>query len=535
MQNEQSLDKSLKYSLSNNKFSVLPFQTNIIFHSLSPFDRIYSLLKKKLSEAPDMVKHYKKRFKYIGIKQIENDEVSYEYMTIINLLNLFFNEKSNRMISDIGYKFKNIKIEINNEYFNFKVNIPSYDDLDFNIFDDRTIDYNDLQSQFSFYENITSFDDNFFDAILLKNLNISGKKSFENLVFMIQDIYKDIKIIDAIKIFIKNIQNYVHVKSIFNLKQYNFLNELIENKENYKTLKSLEIDEELGKIIENKQFSQYLQYIKSLTSKGIIDFNINLEKNDIDLNYFRLSSGEKTLLSYFSNIVGRINELYEIQAKDTTYNSVENKLFLILIDEVELHLHPEWQRNFIKYIEDFFNYKDYPIRLQFVIATHSPFVVSDIYEQNIIYLGEKSKETKTFGGNIFDIFKDDFYVSNTIGAFSETIIKELSEFLYFLFVFKKAKTEFNFFMLRDFLDLMYENSLKKDEENEKLITSIEKYIKEDHDNQNLLKISSNKYLSIYREDRENFFKQVRNIMEKIGEDVIKQHLEKMYLYLKDEQ
>ena len=147
-----------------------------------------------------------------------------------------------------------------------------------------------------------------------------------------------------------------------------------------------------------------------------------------------LSTGEKTLLSYFSNIVGRINELYQIQAQDETYKSVENKLFLILIDEVELHLHPEWQRNFIKYMEDFFNYKEHPIKFQFVIATHSPFVVSDIYNPNIIYLGDKNNETKTFGGNIFDIFKDDFYVSNTIGAFSESIIKELSEFLYFLFV-----------------------------------------------------------------------------------------------------
>jgi len=494
IQNKQALDKSLKYPLSNNKFSVLPFQTNIIFHSLSPFDRIYLLLKQKLSEAPSMVKHYQKRFKYIGIKQIENDEISYEYMTIINLLNLFFRDDSNRMINEIGYKFKNIKIEFNNEYFNFDIQIPLLDELDSDVFNEIKAKYSDLEFLFSSYMTIDNFNDTFFNTILLKNLNISSKKSFEKFIQFIQSTYEGIDTISAIEKFIENIQLHIDNKFLFHQKQYDFLKELIKNKENYKTLKSLENDEELRKIVESKQLYSSLQYVKSLTAKGIVSFNINLEKNNKEINYFRLSSGEKTLLSYFANILGRVSELYEIQAQDETYNNVQNKLFLILIDEVELHLHPEWQRNFIKYVEDFFNYKEHPIKLQFVIATHSPFVVSDIYDQNIIYLGNKDKETKTFGGNIFDIFKDDFYVSNTIGAFSESIIKELSEFLYFLFILEKAKTESNFFMLRDFLDLMYSDSSKKDDENKELITNIENYLNEDDGNKDLLKIFSNKYL-----------------------------------------
>ncbi|MDY0321934.1 MAG: AAA family ATPase [Arcobacteraceae bacterium] len=534
-QNNNNLDKSELYNPSDFGFAVLPFQTNIIFHSLSPFDRIYLLLKKKLSEAPNIVQHYQKRFKYIGIKQIENDEISYEYMTIINLLNLFFRDDSNRMINEIGYKFKNIKIEFNNEYFNFDIQIPLLDELDSDVFNEIKAKYSDLELLFSFYMTIDNFNDTFFNTILLKNLNISSKKSFEKFIQFVQSAYKDTDIVSAIKKFIENIQLHIDNKFLFHSNQYNFLKELIEKKENYQTLKSLENDDELKKIVENEQLYKLLQYIKSLTAKGIVNFHINLEKNDKEINYFRLSSGEKTLLSYFANIVGRINELYQIQAQDKTYNSVQNKLFLILIDEVELHLHPEWQRNFIKYVEDFFNYKEHLIRLQFVIATHSPFVVSDIYDQNIIYLGNKDKETKTFGGNIFDIFKDDFYVSNTIGAFSESIIKELSEFLYFLFVFEKAKTESNFFMLRDFLDLMYSDSSKKDDENQDLITSIGNYLNKDDGNKDLLKISANKYLVAYREDKEKFFKQAKNIIENIGEDVIRQHLEKMHSYLKDVQ
>ncbi|RXI25288.1 AAA family ATPase [Aliarcobacter trophiarum] len=534
-QNNDNLDKNNTYDLSDNGYSVLPFQTNIIFHSLSPFDRIYTLLNQQLSGAPNIIKHYQKRFKYIGIKQIENDEISYDYMTTINLINLFFNENSKKMINDIGYRFKSIKIDFNREYFNFNIQIPLEEDLDLHIFNDIKEKYNDLAWYFMFNETIVNFDDSFFNNLLLKNLNISTKKTFEEFILFIQETYKDIDILSAIKKFTEDIQSYIDNKFLFNRKQYDFLRELIKNKENYKTLKLLENDEELKKIVENKKLYQLLQNIKSLTVRNVINFQINLEKNDKEINYFRLSSGEKTLLSYFANIIGRINELYQIQAQDETYNSVKYKLFLVLIDEVELHLHPEWQRNFIKYIEDFFSYEDHPIRLQFVIATHSPFVVSDIYDQNIIYLGNKNNETKTFGGNIFDIFKDDFYVSNTIGAFSESIIKELSEFLYFLFVFEKAKTESNFFILRDFLDLMYSDSSKKDEENKKLLISIENYINENNVNKDLEKMSLNKYLAVYREDKEKFFKQAKNIIENIGEDVIRQHLDKLYFYLKDKQ
>ena len=70
-QNKNNLDKSNTYDLSDNGFSLLPFQTNIIFHSLSPFDRIYSLIKQKLTESSNIVQHYYKRFKYIGIKQLK--------------------------------------------------------------------------------------------------------------------------------------------------------------------------------------------------------------------------------------------------------------------------------------------------------------------------------------------------------------------------------------------------------------------------------------------------------------------------------
>lgn len=538
-QDKFNTDKNEKFPLTDNGYSVLPFQTSMIFHSLSPFDRIYTLIKEKLSASSDQVKHYHKRFKYIGINQIENNEVKYEHMTIVNLISLFFNENRKQIMNQLGYFFKNIELELNNEFFEFSVDLPDFNSfkgeekkLLENYFTEEL--YETLQESFDFFSIPTLFDDDFFNLILRKYLNIKSPKRF--ILFLSYALQRNTTETDIIKIigtFLLDLQKNIDIKDLFDSKQYPFLSRLITEKDKFLQLRSLTDNEALRQIVENKDLPKMLKNLKSLTAKNIIDFNIYLLKNENEVNFFRLSSGEKTLLSYFANIVGRVNELIDIQAEDATYNNLKNRTFMILIDEVELHLHPEWQRNFIKYINDFFQTSHVGIKFQFIIATHSPFVVSDIYNQNVIYLGETDRGTKTFGGNIFDIFKDDFYVSNTIGAFSESIIKDLSEFLYFLFVFEKAKNESNYFMLRDFLDLTYINTEYKNQENENLIENIDRFMNGNapEDINKFEKIVKNQYFIPYRENR--LFPEAKKIIDNIGEEVVRQHLNKMYFYLQN--
>ncbi|MDD2829892.1 MAG: AAA family ATPase [Sulfuricurvum sp.] len=545
-QNKREEDKNTKYNLRNDKFSVLPFQMNLIFHSLSPFDRIYSLLKQRLSSSPEMREHYVKRFKYIGINQVETNDVKYEYMTIINLLNLFFNENSKNLINQFGYFFENIFFNTNSSYVYTNIKFPKYTELieknmQLELFG---IDENKYSQIIEMINNryqmflVSKLDAEFLNMILLKNLKLSEPNDFMvflHLAILRNDANKNKDILEVVQNALDDLESFIEKNMIFEYVNYAMIKNLVLNKDKYLKLEELKDPSKLEKIIKEQQIYDLLKLLKSLSIMDVIDFSINLRKKDNEnkIDFFKLSSGERTLLSYFANIVGRINEIYEIQKQDETYNDVSNKTFLILIDEVELHLHPEWQRMFIKRLNDFFNYGEFPINLQFVIATHSPFVVSDIYDQNIIYLGETGKETKTFGGNIFDIFKDDFYVSNTIGAFSESIIKDLSEFLYFLFVLKKAKSESNFFMLRDFLDLMYADIKNRDSENIELIEKTEKFLSgqapeliTQYD-----RIVRNKYFANYR--NETFFSEARKIIDNIGEEVVRQHINKMYLYLQD--
>ena len=95
-----------------------------------------------------------------------------------------------------------------------------------------------------------------------------------------------------------------------------------------------------------------------------------IDKNGETLNVAQLSQGEKSLMALVGDIARRLAMLNP---------ALENPLEgdgIVLIDEVDLHLHPSWQRNLCdRLIETFPN-------CQFVLTTHSPLVISD--SQNLL-------------------------------------------------------------------------------------------------------------------------------------------------------
>ncbi len=71
------------------------------------------------------------------------------------------------------------------------------------------------------------------------------------------------------------------------------------------------------------------------------------------------------------------------------YPNLDNPLHgpaIVLVDEIDLHLHPEWQRKIIKYLSDLFP------NTQFIVTAHSPLIVQSAENVNLIML-EKDDET----------------------------------------------------------------------------------------------------------------------------------------------
>ena len=98
-------------------------------------------------------------------------------------------------------------------------------------------------------------------------------------------------------------------------------------------------------------------------------------------------------------------------------------------------MHPEYQRQFIyKLITAIYKCKFTQIKqIQILIATHSPYILSDVPSQNLLMLedGEirHNKITEqTFGANIYDLLKNQFFMNAPIGEIARLKMNEIIEY-----------------------------------------------------------------------------------------------------------
>ncbi|HGY9039151.1 TPA: AAA family ATPase, partial [Escherichia coli] len=91
-----------------------------------------------------------------------------------------------------------------------------------------------------------------------------------------------------------------------------------------------------------------------------------LAKDDLLLDAQQLSQGEKTILTLVGDLTRRL-----VLLNPKLNNPLQGK-GIVLIDEVDLHLHPSWQQNIIEKLQHTFP------NVQFIITTHSPQIVSTV-------------------------------------------------------------------------------------------------------------------------------------------------------------
>jgi predicted ATP-binding protein involved in virulence len=98
-----------------------------------------------------------------------------------------------------------------------------------------------------------------------------------------------------------------------------------------------------------------------------------VKKGGNELNILQLSDGEKCTLAMVGDIARRLAIANPSLADPLLGEGV------VLIDEIDLHLHPSWQRKIIPGLE-----RTFP-NLQFIVATHSPQVLSSAKDA-VVYL-----------------------------------------------------------------------------------------------------------------------------------------------------
>lgn len=106
-----------------------------------------------------------------------------------------------------------------------------------------------------------------------------------------------------------------------------------------------------------------------------------IKKCDVNLRVEQLSDGEKCTLAMIGDLARRLS-----LANPALQNPLEGK-GIVLIDEIELHMHPKWQRRIINTLR-----RTFP-NIQFFITTHSPQVLGEIGENiNIYQLSNEDNE-----------------------------------------------------------------------------------------------------------------------------------------------
>ena len=110
----------------------------------------------------------------------------------------------------------------------------------------------------------------------------------------------------------------------------------------------------------------------NLRAKGTKRVELLIDHEGVELSVSQLSDGERSLLSMVVDLTRRL-----VQANPLMENPTAEAEAVVLIDELELHLHPKWQRQIVAKLT-----KAFP-KCQFIATTHSPQIIGELEPERI--------------------------------------------------------------------------------------------------------------------------------------------------------
>ena len=267
---------------------------------------------------------------------------------------------------------------------------------------------------------------NDFNLIFLLNFNILEKI---NIIDYPNTLYFKININDNLDNIYNNLDGSINsilytLYSIIgfygeeeNIKKLNDFKEELSEKENAIIRKVASFIS--GKVIlDNKNLNILNDFVEMLMDKDVelityFDFYL-LDKENNQLSF---SNGEKILFMYLFYL-----------------NRLDKKL--LIIDEIDLYLHPQMLKRIVNIFVN-----SNTSNSHIIFTTHSPFIISDLPKENIIFLDKDengkckvvdglNEKKETFGANIHTLLSDSFFMEDGfIGKFAESEIKKVINYL----------------------------------------------------------------------------------------------------------
>jgi len=344
----------------------------------------------------DFIQSFLLNYKYF--KSIENNDIElpqYVYFKFDIPPKNYYEYKFKKVINESSEKIKDFLIELSETLLDY------YDSIK-------------LSSELSIFQKIESF---YIFYLIDKYLFYTSDKTVFIDTLLKVDIISKIKNINFENLY--NLYFDYDIDIMFNpFKEFSILQDIVITLKN--TYHKIIDDSIIINELENQEYMMNL-------SLSVDSFKQIFTLGQIYLSYDfypMLSSGHQQLFKTFNYILEGIKKF---EKNGDSYQ----KDVLILLDEPDIRLHYEWQRNYIKWLSIFLEqFEDFNFHI--IINTHSNLMLSDIPKENVIVLDRKDNKTsiknittQTLAQNLFENLNNDFFLDKFIGAYIEDKIKDI--------------------------------------------------------------------------------------------------------------
>lgn len=190
---------------------------------------------------------------------------------------------------------------------------------------------------------------------------------------------------------------------------------------NLKADRSFARDDNENDIVEkiDKWFERLEERLKQIF--GVSDLELRFDRKSYNFDIIiddKDPFSFNTLSDGYSAIISIVTELLlRMEAHDVKSYDLEG---IVIIDEIETHLHVDLQKRILPFITDFFP------RIQFIVTTHSPFVLSSLSNATICDL-ETRTITSDLSGYSYDALIESYFRAD---KYSEEVKLKILEFEY---------------------------------------------------------------------------------------------------------
>jgi hypothetical protein len=185
--------------------------------------------------------------------------------------------------------------------------------------------------------------------------------------------------------------------------------------------KKLEGDEEgdllepLKQFVNQPEFLPHEARLESISSKGVRF----VDGNGFEVPVENLSDGYRSILSMTFELIRQLAQTYGprrlFAPNDPTKVIVPG---IVLIDEIDAHLHPTWQRRVGRWFRDHFP------GLQFIVTTHSPLICQAATMGTIFRLPRPGSDEEA--GMVTGVARDRLLYGNVLDAYSTGVFCDVS-------------------------------------------------------------------------------------------------------------